>query len=45
MSVRVMQAITVARLEAGKRGSAEGLQAMYNDIFNWVGAECKYVTR
>lgn len=33
--------ITVARLEAGKRGSAEGLQAVYNDVYNWVGTECQ----
>ena len=38
-----LQTITVARLEAGKRGSAEGLQAVYNDVFNWVGTECQYV--
>lgn len=40
---KYLQTITVARLEAGKRGSAEGLQAVYNDVFNWVGTECQYV--
>lgn len=37
------QTITVPRLEAGRRGSAEGLQGIYNDIVNWVSTECKCV--